>query len=395
MNIAILGLGTVGTGAWEAAARSRDIKVKWIFVRPGKEVAPEYQPFVTSDIDDIIKDPKVDVVCECMGGLHPAYEYVTAAMNAGKSVVTPNKGLISTFYRDLTQCARKNCVSIRFTSSAGGGIPWLFNLLRTRRCDTITRVSGILNGTCNYILDTMHREGSDFSEILKSAQDLGYAEKDPTDDIEGFDTMRKCVISSNLAFDADISPDDVPVFGISSITARDISWFKTHGYVCRLIMNGSVNGSSDGSSVSAYVEPALFGNSTLEAGTGANNNLVSLEGKELGVQSFYGQGAGKAPTGSSVIQDVLDLNGKVDMLPERHYTLPEGTTPVDNSQTLHRYYIRIDHSVKGFPFQIVEEQDEDKYSFYLITKPVSVSEAHSIASEFRKTGAFFMAGIQE
>lgn len=391
MNIAILGLGTVGTGACEAAARSEAIKVRWIFVRPGKKVSPEYQDLITSDIDDIINDPEVDVVCECMGGESPAYEYVMAAMKHGKHVVTPNKGLVSAHYRELVICAKENNVALRFTSSAGGGIPWLFNLLRTKRCDTVTRVWGILNGTCNYILDTMHREGSDFDQILKSAQELGYAEKDPTADIEGIDTLRKCVISGDLAFDEDIDPDSVPAFGISTITAKDISWFKANGYVCRLIMSAS----RQGDSVSAYVEPTLFKSDSLEAGTGANNNLVSLEAEELGVQSFYGQGAGKAPTGSSVIQDVIDIDTGTDMLPGGYYHLPDESTQVDNSACAHRYYIHIGNNCQGFPFQIVEEQEEDKDGFYLVTRPVPVSQAHSIAEEFRSSGSFFMAGIQE
>lgn len=226
MKIAILGYGTVGSGALEAAGHADDIEVKYILVRHD----PERIPSMTEDYGLILADEEIEVVAECIGGIHPAYEYVKAALEHGKHVVTPNKNLISAYYEDLTSLAGKNGVSIRFTSSAGGGIPWLFNLRRAKRCDDITEIFGIVNGTCNYILDSMHRDGSSFDDILGKAQELGYAEADPSSDIEGTDTMRKCVISSDIAFDTALDEEDIPVLGIDTITAEDISSMRADGH---------------------------------------------------------------------------------------------------------------------------------------------------------------------
>ena len=219
MKIAILGYGVVGSGAYEVAQAAHNIEVKRVLY---KRPIDELGDIVTTEYEDIFKDEEIELVAECIGGLHPAYEYVSAALKSGKHVVTPNKNLVAAYWDELHDLAREHGAEFRYTASAGGGIPWLFNLQRQSRSDDILSISGIVNGTCNYILDTMHNEPVDFAEILAKAQELGYAEKDPTADIGGFDTQRKCVISANLAFGTSISEEDVPVFGIQNITAGDI-----------------------------------------------------------------------------------------------------------------------------------------------------------------------------
>ena len=369
MKIAIMGFGTVGSGAYEVAKAAEGIEVVRILARHGREGYEHLSSIITPNIEDITSDESIDLVVESMGGIEPAREYVLACLNAGKHVVTPNKNLISACYEELMTAAVKNHVELRFTSTAGGGIPWLFNLKRTKRCDTIKEVRGIVNGTCNYILDAMHTDGVDYADILKKAQELGYAEANPAADVEGMDTQRKTVISANVAFDVLVREDEVPCFGINTIEAGDIEWFKENGYTCKLMMNAK----KEGGRISAYVEPTLFPSSALEANVKTNNNLITLVGESIGTQSFYGQGAGMLPTGESVIQDVIDIKDGVKLcspVKDEEYT-------VDNTAEMHRYYIRYDKGVG-------------------VSEPMPVTGMHEIAKKYKEAGKnIFFAAIKE
>ncbi len=382
MNVAILGFGTVGRGAFEAIQSAADVDVVRIFDR---RVVPELGDLVTSDINVVLEDSTIDLVAECMGGIHPSYEYVMTALQKGKHVVTPNKALISACYEDLEKCAAENNVSIRFTPAAGGGIPWLYNLQRSRRCDTIEEVHGIVNGTCNYILDNMHRNGSAFEDVLSEAQSLGYAERDPSADIDGWDTQRKCVISANLAFDTDIKEDTVPVLGIRSITAADVELFNENGYTCRLLMNACLR---DGK-VCAYVEPTLLPSTALESNVGTNFNLITLTGKNVGTLSFYGQGAGKMPTGTSLVHDIIDIKDGIEFSAATDAVAV--SSHVDNSLETHPYYFRI-KTDETFPKERVAKCETLGDYQHIRTTEMSVEEAHSLVREF--DGAF-AAGYKE
>ena len=283
MKVAIIGMGVVGRGAYEIIRDelAPEIEVKYVMdLRPLNDV----DCILTTDIDQILSDPEVDLVVESIGGLHPAYEFITSSLKAGKSVVTANKHLISKYYKDLHTLARENGACLEFTPSAGGGIPWLYNLDRTRRCGPIHSISGIINGTTNYILDRMTRTGESFSASLKQAQEFGYAEADPSADIDGLDVQRKCAISINRAFNVVISPEDIPTEGIRYITKADIIAFRSAGKVCRLICRGS---NQDGK-ITAFVEPTLYDTDSLEASVHDNNNLITLIGKYVGRLSIYG-----------------------------------------------------------------------------------------------------------
>ena len=384
MKIAILGFGTVGSGAYEAAKSASGIEVKKILdIRE----LPGYEDLITSDINDILDDPEIGLVAECMGGVHPAYEFVTAAMARGKHVVTPNKNLVSACYDELMTCAAENHVEFRFTPAAGGGIPWLYNLKRSRRCDEILEVHGIVNGTCNYILDHMHTNGADFGEVLKEAQALGYAERDPSADIDGHDTLRKCVLSSNIAFDAGIREESVPTFGIRSITAGDIDFFNSRGYTCKLLMNAGLAEDS----LYAYVEPCLFKSDALEAAVRTNFNLITMTGRNVGTLSYYGQGAGKMPTGTSLVQDMIDIIDGIGFGPAAGTSARD----LDNSKVSHRYYFR-GPDLSAVPQSLVEEQCTVSGEAAVLTAPLPVSEAHAIAAKCSGAGSgFFMAGICE
>lgn len=375
MKVGIMGFGTVGCGAYKIAKNTKGIEIVKIFSR---RLRPEYEPMLTEDgkldifttnPEEIWQDERIDCVIESMGGVEPAKEYVLACLNAGKHVVTPNKNLISACYDELMCVANENGVQLKYTATAGGGIPWLYNLKRTTRCDDIIEVRGIVNGTCNYILDAMHTDGVDYDDILKTAQELGYAEANPAADVEGTDTLRKTVISANIAFSTVISEESVPCAGIDGITAEDIKWFNDRGYTCKLMMN--VKKVGDGK-IAAYVEPTLFGPDSLEANVKTNNNLITLVGESIGTQSFYGQGAGMLPTGESVIQDCIDI---LEGGPQHHiYT----SIPmiVDNAAEEHRYYVRTGGK-QG------------------VTKPTSVLEMHHLASAIKEGGVdVFFAAIK-
>lgn len=388
MKIAIMGFGTVGSGAYESAKAEGGIEVVKILDRAVRKGYEHLSDIFTSNIEDITGDPEIELVVESMGGVGVAREFVLKCLKAGKHVVTPNKNLISACYKELMDEAEANGVMLRFTPAVGGGIPWLYNLLRTKRCDEVLQVRGIVNGTCNYILDAMYDKGADFGEMLKTAQELGYAEADPSSDIEGTDTLRKTVISANLAFDAAIKEEDVPVYGISTIQACDIAYLKEKGLVCKLMMKAE---KKDGA-IEAYVEPTAFSVTSLEANVKTNNNLITLEGKNVGTQSFYGQGAGMLPTGESVIQDVIDIrDGKAQCIGS---TGASGLK-ADNSKAVHRYYIRHDRMCEHIE-PLIDTFEEKDGIFYCISKPITVEEMHKMGHHRREKGKeMFFAALAE
>ncbi len=380
MKVAIIGMGVVGRGAYEIIRDelAPDIQVKYVM---DLRELDDVDCIVTKDIEQIISDPEVDLVFESIGGLHPAYEFVTASLKAGKSVVTANKYLISNYYKDLHKIARENNACLEFTPSAGGGIPWLYNLDRTRRCGEIHTISGIINGTTNYILDRMTRTGEDFAEVLRQAQSFGYAEADPSADIDGLDVQRKCAISINRAFDVIVSPDDIPTAGIRFITNSDIAAFRSFGKVCRLICYGSMQNGK----INAFVEPTLFDADSLEASVHDNNNLITLTGNYVGRLSFYGQGAGRYPTAHSIVEDIVDINEG-----HTHPCSLSNEAEVDNSAVYHTYYVRADD------LSFIQDHSVSTRGKGIVTGPISVAEMHRLAGEQLAEGKeLFFAAMNE
>ena len=328
MNIALLGFGVVGGGVYEWCKERKDICVKRVLVRSEK---PEIAAIATKAFDDILRDDTIDTVAECMGGLHPAYEYVSRALKAGKNVVTANKALVAAYYTELIALAKENGAALRCTAAVGGGIPWLINLERCARLDQLCEVGGIMNGTTNYIMDAMHRADVDFGDILKQAQELGYAEADPSADIDGDDIRRKLVISANVAFGVSIEESAVPTFGIRCVTKEDIRLFKAHGFACKMLAKAERTESG----VCAYIEPTLVGANDLEAAVPANFNLISYVGEQIGRQSFFGQGAGRFPTAANVVQDCLDIAGG-----QKTFYAENADTAALACTEAHPYYVR-------------------------------------------------------
>ena len=358
MRIGLLGFGVVGRGVYDIVAGRSDIEVVKVCCLEDVTL-PDV--VVTKNFKDILEDDTIDTVVEAMGGVHPAYEFVRAAMEAGKHIVTSNKALVTTCYDELMPLAKEKGLQFRCTAAVGGGIGWLSEVERSRRVQTITRVGGIMNGTCNYILDNMTRKGLDYNVVLKEAQALGYAEANPSTDVDGIDTWHKVILSSNIAFGVSLNRDQVPVAGISRISAADVDVFKAHGYTCKLISTGKY---TDGK-YSAYVHPTLVKSDALEANVPMNYNLITLVGETSGRMSFYGQGAGRYPTAYNVVQDLVDL------LEGKGFYSPCGAAvDVDNSETL-TWYVR-----GGWNGDVKETWGDA-----VITGPVSVNEMHAWRKE--------------
>ena len=235
---------------------------------------PELGDTLTHDIEDIVNDPEITVVAEAIGGNTFSYDFVCRALRAGKHVVSSNKHLICSYYKELHALAKENGVTIRFTASAGGGIPWLYNLKRGLLCDRIYKVMGIMNGTTNYILDAMIRDSREFADVLKEAQALGYAEANPSADIDGLDVARKTAISSSIAFDAVVSEDDVLTFSLRNIRKSDIDYIAEK---CAKTVRYLGYGMRTENGVAAFVEPTLLSSDALESNVFTNNNITIEE----------------------------------------------------------------------------------------------------------------------
>ncbi|MDY2921767.1 MAG: homoserine dehydrogenase [Eubacterium sp.] len=310
IKVAILGYGTVGSGVVEVLTTNAAIIAK----RAGQEVGVKYvldlrdfpgdpiQSKVVHDFQIILDDPEVDIVVETMGGTKPAYEFVKKALLAGKSVCTSNKELVAAYGAELVHLAKSKSVNFLFEASVGGGIPVIRPLNQSLTADKILKINGILNGTTNYILTKMAKEGSDFDVVLKEAQELGYAEKDPTADVEGYDACRKIAILTSLAYGKQVDYEDVYTEGITKITAED---FK---YAEKLEAAIKIFGSSrkEGGKLYAMVAPQMIRRDNPLFAVEGVFNAICVTGNMLGDVMFYGKGAGKEATASAVVSDVVD-----------------------------------------------------------------------------------------
>ena len=312
VNVAILGFGTVGSGVAEVLTghessieRKADglIQLKYILdVRdfPGSPFADR----LVKDFGIIENDPEVDIVVETIGGATIAQDFTRRALKAGKSVVTSNKELVATCGYELTQLAREKGVCYLFEASVGGGIPIIRPLSQCLAANEILEIYGILNGTTNYILTRMIRAGLTFDAALAEAQANGYAERDPSADVEGHDACRKICILADIAFGRHISPDQVPTQGITRVTLADVDYAESAGKKIKLL--GRAIRGEDGK-VCAYVAPHLVDQSDPLAGVEDVFNAISVRGDAIGDVMFYGRGAGKLPTASAVVADVIDV----------------------------------------------------------------------------------------
>lgn len=310
MYIAVMGYGVVGSGVVKVLQMNRDhisrksrhgtIDVKYIL--DIKEINDENAHLVTKDFNDILNDSEVHVVVETMGGLHPAFEFVSACLKAGKSVVTSNKELVAEKGLELLTLARANQVNFVFEASVAGGIPVIRPISGSLNGNEIQEVAGIINGTTNFILTKMIDENMDYNTALKLAQENGYAEKDPTADVEGIDACRKICILSALAFGKHVYPGQVYTQGISKLELKDVEYAGDLGYVIKLLARSK----KIGDQISVVVTPALVKKSSMLACVNGVNNAVLVRANAVGEILMYGPGAGMLPTASAVVGDVID-----------------------------------------------------------------------------------------
>jgi len=383
VKVAVLGYGTVGVGVYEMLKAAKGLEAGPVLVRPGKE----NEAFKVSSIEKITEDPSVDAVAEVMGGVEPAFTYAMAAIRAGKHFVTSNKALVAAKGVELNRAAKEAGVSFLFSAACGGGVPFLHNLARAAQTDEILSVGGILNGTTNFMLDQMQSTGKDYAAALKEAQELGYAEADPTADVTGLDALRKIMLACAVAWGV-LPQDGLLNEGIDSLSAADVKDFMARGRVCRLVASGQR--AADGR-ISAYVEPVLVRAGDAESAVLKNYNMARYEGKNAGPIAMIGQGAGRYPTASAVLRDLSGIcAGEAAMFPA---DCVDGSA--DNSAAKHAYYVRLPKAC-GDLFPAAKVLADDGKELRILTEEISVQKMHESAAALRKAGhAVFFAAVRE
>ena len=356
IKVGILGLGNIGAGTVEilkknGALLERRVGVPFELVRAADKDASRAErlglaPGVfTTDANEVVKDPEVQVVVELIGGTEPARSLILAAMENGKHVVTANKALLSTHWEELVSRAEQKRVSLGFEGSVAGGIPLIHTIRRGLVANRIRRVTGIINGTCNYILTRMARERKPFAEILADAQAHGFAEANPALDVDGIDAAQKLAILVDLCFDLTVGPDAIARTGITQVTPLDLATAEELGFRMKLLCSAS---GDDAGAVEAWVHPALVPVSHPLAAVDGVFNAVYLEDDNLGPSLYFGRGAGALPTGSAVIADLVSagrdiLSGAVSRMPVAGARIRPGTKaqlrPAGDARS--EFYLRV------------------------------------------------------
>jgi len=375
INIAVLGYGTIGSGVVEVlntngdsiAKRAGDrINVKYVLdIRefPGDPVMEK----LVKDINVILNDPEIKIVCEHMGGLEPAYTFVKSALLSGKSVVTSNKELVAKYGAELLDIAKERNLNFLFEASVGGGIPIIRPLNQSLTADEIIEITGILNGTTNYILSKMSEEGLDFDTALANAQRLGYAERNPRDDVEGYDSCRKIAILSSLAFGMQVDFEDIYTEGITKLTHKDFVYAEGLGAKIKLLAS-SVR---QDDRVYAMVAPFMIKSDNPLYSVGDVFNGIFVRGNVIGDVMFYGRGAGKLPTASAVVADVVDAAKHIG---KNIWTIwsSKKLELTDISEVKHKFFVRVAGNTQELKIKVRElfgEVDEvtagiqDEYAF--------------------------------
>ncbi|HCW05324.1 MAG TPA: homoserine dehydrogenase [Clostridium sp.] len=351
VRIAILGLGNVGSGVWKILNTNREeisirsgyeIEVAKILVRNKNKARDVDVPeeILTTDFNEILEDDSIRIVVELMGGIEPAKDYILQVISRKKHVVTANKFVLATQGKELMDAAKREGVMLYFEASVAGGVPIINTISQSLTANKIEEIFGIINGTTNFILTKMSQEGMEFDEALKLAQELGFAEADPTSDIEGYDAMYKLGILSELSFNCALDVDSIYREGITGITAKDIQYAKEFGYTIKLL---AIAKEKDGE-LELRVHPAMISSKHPLANVNDAFNAIFIKGNAVGDLMFYGKGAGDLPTGSAVVGDIISiLRNDID-----DYTAP--ATREANSQlkvqsmddTECKYYLRFE-----------------------------------------------------
>ena len=379
MKIAILGYGTVGSGVFSVIRENNaiiekrvgaPIEIKYVLdLRdfPGDPV----EPYLVHDFRQIIEDPEIDIIVEVMGGLKPAYDFVKEALLSGRSVCTSNKELVAAYGAELIEIAKERSINFLFEASVGGGIPVIRQLMRSVTADEVEEVSGILNGTTNYMMTRMREDGISFDEALADAQANGFAERNPAADIEGFDACRKIAILTSLAYGQQVDYQEIYTEGITKISEADVAYAKAMKRGIKLIARSY---QKDGK-VYAMVSPMMIRKKNPLYPVNGVFNAIMVRGNMLGEIMFYGMGAGKLPTASAVVSDVIDA------AKHRFVNIPilwstEKLTLGAKEEMMTRFFVRVpaaeaDKARELFAIHKTTEIDEKPDEFAFVTKEMS------------------------
>ena len=349
INIGLIGLGTIGGGVAKILQEKADSITKQVGIPLAlrtvadlddtrKESLPDPSVF-TTDARSILEDPEIDIVIELIGGENPAKDFIEEAIRRNKHVVTANKEVLAKYGPELLTLSDKQQVGLFYEASVGGGIPLIAPLKRNLQVNNIASIHTIINGTTNYILTKMEKEGLEFSTALKEAQDLGYAEANPSSDIEGFDAAYKIAILATIAFHTDVRPDDVYHEGISRMASQDFRYARELGYAIKLLAIAK----KEGDSIQVRVHPVFIPNDMLLAKVDGVFNAVQIEGDLTGRVILYGRGAGSEPTANVVVADAIhiarSINLGTELQPELSLDAPKLIQPI--SEIVTRYYMRM------------------------------------------------------
>lgn len=370
MNVALLGLGNVGKAVFEILAKKEadifknyDVNVKYVLVRniKNKNIDPE---LLTTSFDDIVNDEEVNVIIEMMGA-SVSYDYMKRALLAGKHVITANKEVIAKHYTELQAIAMDKHVKLLFEASVGGGIPIVHTLLNSAPFNRINKIEGILNGTTNFILTSMHKEKIDFSDALKLAQEKGFAEADPTADLEGLDMVRKISILSMICYNSVVDINKVYHSGIANVTKDIVEFIDLLDYKLKFVASSSL----DENGINITVEPVILKNTDLLANVDYEYNLIRYQGEGCATQMMYGKGAGPTTANSIVFDLGLVLSDY------RQKFMPKNEISCNgNIYTLSRYLIKKHTNIDN---KIIEKSLGDM----IITKPITGEELGLLASK--------------
>ena len=380
MKIAVLGHGTVGSGVCEILLnRAREISSaagKPVELGPVLDIRePENVPYSEKFIKDfsaVLSDPEIGIVAECIGGLEPAYSYIKSALESGKSAVTSNKELVAEKGAELLSIARAHNVNFLFEASVGGGIPLIRPLYSSMNAAGITEMAGILNGTTNYILTKMFRFGADYSEALSDAQRLGYAERDPSADVLGWDACRKISILSSLVWGKTLKPSEIPTEGIDKITADDVKIAEQSGFSIKLLARAKL---LENGKIFAKVSPALVENDSPLASVNDVFNAVLVKAETTGDVLFYGKGAGKMPTASSVIADIIECAKSEKNIKTVFWEDGAQSVFAGKDSASEKYFIRADYDVSAII------PDSEKIAENAFITPVLTESEVSVLTE--------------
>lgn len=366
IKVAVLGYGTVGSGVVEVLEKNSEliakragntIEVKYVLDKKDFSGTP-IENKIVNDFEQIIQDKEIEVVVEVLGGIEPSYTFVKRSLEAKKSVVTSNKELVAQCGAELLAIAKENQVNFLYEASVGGGIPIIRSLHQALTGDEIEEITGILNGTTNYMMTKMFNEGAEYDEVLKEAQDKGYAERNPEADVEGYDACRKIAILSSVISGQSVDYKEIYTEGITKITATDMKYAKKLKKTIKLLASAK----RDGDKISAMVSPCLLDNEHPLYHVDGVFNAVFVRGNMLGDAMFYGSGAGKLPTASAVVGDIVDAVKNKGRIVMPVWT-EEKVVLTDKANTEKKFFVRMKGTLEEYTSKIEEVFGETKKVF--------------------------------